>query len=296
MAPLAPAEMVQPSKSIQTVRVERTRQGTSRSARDWVTVEEPLEIRLAFPEPGPPGGPGRERVRSIAVTMRTPGADFPLAAGFLVTEGVLARRSQLREMTYCRSGKGPQDYNIVEVRLHSGEGVDLERLSRNVYTTSSCGVCGKASLEAVELQGCAPLPAGTLEVASPILAALPDRLLACQGDFSRTGGIHAAGIFGPEGDPLAVHEDVGRHNAVDKVVGEAFLSGRLPLLQGVLVVSGRVSFEVVQKAVAAGIPAVVAVGAPSSLAVDLARRFNVTLAGFVRDGGFNLYSAPERVL
>jgi len=199
-------------------------------------------------------------------------------------------------MTYCRSGKGPQDYNIVEVRLHSGEGVDLERLSRNVYTTSSCGVCGKASLEAVELQGCAPLPAGTLEVASPILAALPDRLLACQGDFSRTGGIHAAGIFGPEGDPLAVHEDVGRHNAVDKVVGEAFLSGRLPLLQGVLVVSGRVSFEVVQKAVAAGIPAVVAVGAPSSLAVDLARRFNVTLAGFVRDGGFNLYSAPERVL
>lgn len=287
--------MVQPTKSIQTVRIHRTRQGSTRREKDWVTVEEPLEIRLAFPDPSAPQGASRDRVRSIAVTMRTPGDDFELAAGFLVTEGVLSSRSQLREITYCRSGEGPQEYNVVEVRLHSGEGIDLERLSRNVYTTSSCGVCGKASLEAVELQGCAPLPLDTLAVEAEVLASLPGRLLSGQDDFTRTGGIHAAGLFDAGGAAEVVREDVGRHNAVDKVVGHAFLEGRLPLLDRALAVSGRVSFEVVQKALAAGIPMVVAVGAPSSLAVDLARRFQVTLAGFVRDGGFNVYSAPERV-
>ncbi|HSG50243.1 MAG TPA: formate dehydrogenase accessory sulfurtransferase FdhD [Longimicrobiales bacterium] len=287
--------MVHPSKSIQAVRLERTRQGASRRTRDWVTVEEPLEIRLAFPALGSDEGVPRERVRSIAVTMRTPGEDFELAAGFLVTEGVLSSRSQLREMTYCRSGQGAQEYNIVEARLRSGEGIDLERLSRNVYTTSSCGVCGKASLEAVEVQGCVPVPAGTLTLSADTLARLPERLLEAQDDFSRTGGIHAAGLFDADGVAVSVFEDVGRHNAVDKVIGAAFLQGRLPLREHAMAVSGRVSFEVVQKAVAAGIPVVAAVGAPSSLAVDLARRFNVTLAGFVRDGGFNLYSAPERI-
>ena len=283
--------MVHPSKSIQTVRVQRARGGDVRRIRDWVTVEEPMEIRLAFPDPA--GGP--ELVRSIAVTMRTPGQDFELAAGFLVTEGVLASPEQLREITYCRSGLGPQDYNVLEVRLHSGEDVDLDRLSRNVFTSSSCGVCGKGSLEAVEVQGCAALPAGTLQLPAEILAELPVRLRQEQGDFARTGGIHAAGLFDAAGSPVSVHEDVGRHNAVDKVVGEAFLAGHVPLLDRVLVVSGRVSFEVVQKALVAGIPAVAAVGAPSSLAVELARRFNMTLAGFVRDGGFNVYAGSERV-
>jgi FdhD protein len=250
-----------------------------------------MEIRLSFPEPGGE----RDAVRSIAVTMRTPGQDFALAAGFLVTEGVLASREQLREITYCRSGQGPQDYNVLEVRLHSGKGVDLDRLSRNVFTSSSCGVCGKGSLEAVEVQGCAPLPAGTLKLSARTLADLPARLRQEQGDFARTGGIHAAGLFDASGSPISVHEDVGRHNAVDKAVGEAFLAGHLPLLDRVLVVSGRVSFEVVQKALMAGVPVVAAVGAPSSLAVDLAQRFDMTLTGFVRDGGFNVYAGSERV-
>ncbi|MDT8342723.1 MAG: formate dehydrogenase accessory sulfurtransferase FdhD [Longimicrobiales bacterium] len=286
--------MVQPSKSIESVRLERTRGGASGRARDWVTVEEPLEIRVAPSPAGPEASPGAP-ARSVAVTMRTPGEDFALAAGFLVTEGVLKGREALREITYCRSGRGPQEYNIVEVRLREGVTVDLDRLSRNVYTTSSCGVCGKASLEALEIRGCAPLPLGTLALPGALLAGLPDRLLAAQEDFARTGGIHAAGLFDAAGELVSVHEDVGRHNAVDKAVGAAFLAGELPLLERALVVSGRVSFEVVQKALAAGIPLVAAVGAPSSLAVSLARRFRITLAGFVREGGFNLYSAPERV-
>lgn len=281
--------MVRPTKSIETVRVQRRGKEAFSGSRDVVSIEEPMEIRVAVP------GPQGDQVTSIAVTMRTPGEDFELAAGFLVTEGVLTRRDQVRELTYCRSGTGPQEYNIVEVRLRPGVEVPLDRLSRNVYTTSSCGVCGKASLEAVEVQGCTPLPDGTLSLEGEVLASLPDRLRKAQDDFGRTGGIHAAGLFDGEGEPLLVREDVGRHNAVDKVVGEAFLKGRLPLHGAALVVSGRVSFEVVQKALVAGIPAVVAVGAPTSLAVELARRFNMTLAGFVRDGGFNLYAGEARV-
>lgn len=284
--------MARPTKSIQSVRVRRRRDGASRRAKDWVSVEEPLEIRVVEP----PRGDGKTpEGRSVAVTMRTPGEDFALVAGFLVTEGVLSHRGQIGELTYCRSGKGAQEYNVVEARLRPGVEVDFDRLSRNVYTTSSCGVCGKASLEAVEAQGCAPLPAGTLELAPAELAELPGRLREAQDDFARTGGLHAAGLFDGAGRVVAVHEDVGRHNAVDKVVGEAFLKGELPLLDRALVVSGRVSFELVQKAVLGGIPAVIAVGAPSSLAVDLARRFNVTLAGFVRGGGYNLYAGEERV-
>lgn len=251
-----------------------------------------MEIRLAFPD----GDSGLPRSESIAVTMRTPGEDFELAAGFLVTEGVVRSPGQIREITYCRDGRGPQEYNVVEVRLNSARGVDLARLSRNVFTSSSCGVCGKASLEAVEVQGCAALPdEGTAAPAAGLLLSLPERLREGQSDFSRTGGIHAAGLFRDDGSVDRISEDVGRHNAVDKVLGAAFLAGELPLLDRILVVSGRVSFEVVQKAVAGGIPVIAAVGAPSSLAVDLARRFNVTLAGFVRDGSFNLYTGRERV-
>ena len=289
--------MAKPTKSVQSVKVRRVRGGRSERIKDWVTIEEPLEIRVALP--GVPRGPERSAtpagVRSIAVTMRTPGNDFELAAGFLVTEGVLRSRRDITEITYCRSGEGGQEYNIVEVRLRSADGVDLDRLSRNVFTSSSCGVCGKASLEAVEVQGCRPLPGDTLAVTAEVLRELPDRLRDAQGDFTRTGGLHAAGLFTAGGEILSVHEDVGRHNAVDKVVGEAFLAGRLPLLERILVVSGRTSFEILQKALVAGIPAVVAVGAPSSLAVDLAERFNMTLAGFVRDGGYNVYAGEGRI-
>lgn len=284
--------MLHPARTVQTLRVHEFRADAQRSVRDAVTIEEPMEIRLAFPDPDS----GRPLSESIAVTMRTPGEDFELATGFLVTEGVLRSPGQLHGITYCREGREPQEYNVVEVRLGSARGVELERLSRNVFTSSSCGVCGKASLDAVEIQGCAPVPGGTVALNAERVLSLPNRLREGQADFSRTGGIHAAGLFRADGSAERISEDVGRHNAVDKVVGAAFLEGEVPLSDRILVVSGRVSFEVVQKGVVAGIPFIVSVGAPSSLAVDLARRFNVTLAGFVRDGSFNVYHGPERVL
>jgi FdhD protein len=283
--------MARPQKSVARVPVVRHHAGGAEErVRDQVSIEEPLEIRVALPTAA------GWAPRSIAVTMRTPGHDFELAAGFLLTEGVVTSRRDVRELTYCRSGQGEQEYNIVEVRLRSAEGVDLDRLSRNVYTTSSCGVCGKASLEAVEIQGCVPLPLeGTVRLSAEVVAGLPDRLRAAQSDFDRTGGLHAAGLVSADGEVWLVHEDVGRHNAVDKILGQSFLEGRLPLLEHGMVVSGRASFEILQKALAAGVPFVAAVGAPSSLAVDLATRFGMTLAGFVRHGGFNVYAGAERV-
>jgi FdhD protein len=253
-----------------------------------VVVEEPLEIRL---EHGPHAA--RES-RSVSVTMRTPGHDFELAAGFLHGEGILESVSALLDITYCQD-EGPQEYNVVRVRLAAGTVPALDRLERNFYTSSACGVCGKASLESVEIMGCAPLQAGTPSIEPAVLASLPDRLREHQGVFAKTGGLHAAGLFDPGGNLLVAREDVGRHNAVDKVVGERLLARRLPAGDGILVVSGRVSFEIVQKAVMAGIPALVAVGAPSSLAIDLAERFGMTLVGFARGEGFNLYTDAGRV-
>lgn len=281
--------MARPARSTARVPVHRYRDGAVRRSRDTVSLEEPLEIRVR------PAGAAAGV--AIAITMRTPGEDFELVAGFLLTEGVIAAPREVLEFTYCRSGTEPQEYNVVEARLAPGVAVHLDRLSRNVFTSSSCGVCGKASLEALELDGCAPLPdEGTLRLDPERLAALPDLLRDGQSDFDRTGGIHAAGLADAHGAIARVHEDVGRHNAVDKAIGTAFLDGALPLGDRALVVSGRASFEIVQKALAGGVAAVVAVGAPSSLAVDLARRFNVTLAGFTRGGGFNLYAGAQRVL
>ena len=232
--------------------------------------------------------------RSVSVTMRTPGHDFELTAGFLFSEGIVQNRSQVREITYCQ-GEDPQEYNIVSLRLRDTASFDPALLSRNFYTTSSCGVCGKASLEAVEVRGCEPLPLGAPVVAAEVLARLPETLLEGQAGFQRTGGLHAAGLFRPEGQLETLREDVGRHNAVDKIIGQAFLADGLPLHDKVLVVSGRTSFDIMQKAVAAGIPMVVAVGAPSSLAVDMANRFNMTLAGFTKGNRFNLYAGADRV-
>ena len=260
---------------------------TRRSERDSLAVEEPMEIRMAWSESG------RRRVESVAVTMRTPGDDFELVAGFLHGEGMVRSADDLLELTYC-SGPEEQEYNVVEARLAPGLTVDVEALRRNFYTTSSCGVCGKASLDAVGAIGCQVLPPG-LEVASQFIAALPGKLRERQSVFARTGGLHAAGIFQADGEARVVREDVGRHNAVDKAVGRLLLDRALPASESVLVVSGRASFELVQKAVAAGVPVMVAVGAPSSLAVDLATRFGQTLVGFARDGGFNVYAGEERV-
>ena len=268
-------------------RVTRFRDGASNTDRDTLAVEEPLEIRVAWAEEG------ARRVEPLAVTMRTPGDDFELVAGFLHGEGLVRGAGDLKELIYC-SGPEEQEYNVVEARLAPGRSVDVEALRRNFYTTSSCGVCGKASLDAVSAIGCARIAS---ETAIDALAVnrFPERLLDRQRVFDRTGGLHAAGLFDTQGAPLVVMEDVGRHNAVDKVVGRTLLDRALPASERVLVVSGRASFELVQKAVAAGIPILVAVGAPSSLAVDLARRFDQTLIGFAREDGFNVYSGGWRV-
>jgi FdhD protein len=255
-----------------------------------VAVEEPMEIRLERAAAG-----GEVATDQVAVTMRTPGDDFELAVGFLFSEGLVHGKDDVASVTYC-TGPETQEYNVVSVRLRPGAAFDPELLNRNFYTTSSCGVCGKASLEAVEVRGCAVFPEGTGPRLDPeVLMSLPDRLRAEQGVFERTGGLHAAALVDPTGTLEVVREDVGRHNAVDKVVGHELLKGRLPAGDRLLLVSGRTSFEILQKALAAGISAVAAVGAPSSLAVDVALRFGMTLVGFLGPDGFNVYAGSQRV-
>lgn len=280
--------MVGRGGATRSVRVERHRGEERARVHDAVAVEEPLEIRASWVVPG-----GARASETVAVTMRTPGDDFDLVAGFLHGEGLLAAPERLQEITFCRGGD-QQRYNVVEARLRPGVALDLARLRRNFYTSSSCGVCGKASLESVEAQGCEVLPDG-FRVDASLLPGLPDRLALGQGAFRRTGGLHAAGVFDAAGSCLVCREDVGRHNAVDKALGHLFLRRALPARERILVVSGRASFEIVQKTVAAGVPVLVAVGAPSSLAVELAARFNLTLVGFARDGGCNVYSGEARL-
>ena len=280
--------MISPGKGLSRVKISRLTDGRLVDRKDVVAVEEPLEIRVEFTRNG-----ARE-TSAVSVTMRTPGDDFELAAGFLYGEGLLRGREDVAEISYCQTGE-PQMYNIVLVKLRPEAHFDVDSLSRNFYMSSSCGVCGKASLEAVEVRGCEPIPDEGLSLNPAILSGLPEKLRAQQGLFDRTGGIHAAGRFDESGELISVREDVGRHNAVDKIVGQAFLAGELPLGRTLLAVSGRSSFEIIQKALAAGIPLVVAVGAPSSLAVDLARSFNMSLLGFTRSDGFNVYAGAERI-
>ncbi|MCL6301564.1 formate dehydrogenase accessory sulfurtransferase FdhD [Streptomyces kronopolitis] len=279
-------------------RVIRIRDGVVSTRPDTLVAEEPMEIRL--------GG------KPLAITMRTPGDDFALAAGFLVSEGVLARADELAHIVYCAgattpdpspageagSGEGMNSYNVVDVRLADGVPIPDITLERNVYTTSSCGLCGKASLDAVRTRTRWPLdadPGAPVRVTPATLAALPDRLRAAQRVFERTGGLHAAALFTVDGDLLDIREDVGRHNAVDKIIGRALQEGRLPLSSCVLMVSGRASFELAQKAVMAGIPVLAAVSAPSSLAVDLAAETGLTLIGFLRGSSMNVYAGEHRV-
>jgi FdhD protein len=263
-------------------RVTVLNDGVRSERTDTLATEEPLEIRVQ--------GPGQEMVQ-VAVTMRTPGGDFELACGFLFTEGLIAP-GEVRRVAYCDNLPGEeQRYNVVSVTLERP--FDAEGLRRNFYANSSCGVCGKAALEDIEVR-CEPVAPGP-EVDLPLLVTLPDRLREAQTVFERTGGLHAAGLFSAEGEVLTVREDVGRHNAVDKVIGERYLAGDVPASGTILQVSGRASFEIVQKAAVAGIPIVSAVSAPSSLAVEAADRFGMTLVGFVRDGRANVYTHPERV-
>ena len=277
-----PAQLGQPIVRLQDGRWSR--------ADDVLAVEEPLEIRLLW-EAG-----GQEQRKSIAITMRTPGDDFELAAGFLRGEGIIAGRHDVLDISYClEEGEAEQQLNVVTVRLRPGLAFDLARLERHFYTTSSCGVCGKAALEALDLQGCRALTPGPA-VRAEVIRGLPETLRRAQQVFRATGGLHAAGLFDRDGQLLDLREDVGRHNALDKLIGHQLLRGRESLADRLLLLSGRASFELLQKALAARIPVVAAVGAPSSLAVELAASFNITLLGFVRPGGFNLYTAPERIV
>jgi FdhD protein len=268
--------------------VRRLRDGAWAQDDDVLAAEEPLEIRLIWKD-------GRRTVtRSIAVTMRTPGNDFELAAGFLHGEGILSAREDIADISYCTDEDEDQAFNIVTVTLRPGLVFDVSRLERNFYTTSSCGVCGKAALESLEVQGCDIVPSG-FEVSEDAVRGMPQALRAAQAVFEQTGGLHAAGLFNKDGSLLSLREDVGRHNAVDKLIGERFLEDELPASESVLMLSGRASFELLQKALVARIPVVAAVGAPSSLAVQLAESFNITLCGFVKADSLNVYTVPERV-
>ena len=263
----------------------------SRACDDLVAVEEPLEIRVAG--------------RSVAVVMRTPGHDRELAAGFLVTEGIVRRRDEVLDMVYCASAKptgetpvprgmgvppmsdAPRE-NILDVLLAPGAKVDLARLTRHVFTSSSCGICSKASIGAVRAQF--PAITRTLAPRRDVLTALPAKLRAAQAGFAATGGLHASALFTSDGELELVREDVGRHNALDKVIGHAFFAETLPLEGRILLVSGRVSFELMQKALAAGIPCVAAISAPTSAAVEFAQASGQTLVGFLREGRMNVYA------
>lgn len=269
-------------RPVTAVRVHTVEDGASHERPDWLATEEPMEIRVQGPR-----GPAEP----IAVTMRTPGADFELAVGFLLAEGVLSDAGDVASVAYCLEGQGAQLYNVVTVQTRSV--VSVDRARRAFTTNASCGVCGKATIDDIEVAS-APIAPGPV-VAGSVVTKLPDRLRAEQSVFDSTGGLHAAGCFDADGGLFVVREDVGRHNALDKLVGHAALEGRLPLSEQVLMVSGRVSFEIVQKAAVAGIPIVCAVSAPSSLAVDVARRLGQTLIGFLRKDRFNVYCGAERV-
>jgi FdhD protein len=266
------------------VRVRVVENGRSRVRPDDLATEEPMEIRLIS---------GGQR-QTVAVTMRTPGADFELAAGFLCGEGIISSPDELKRISYCVDTDAEQLYNIVNVELRGGVDYDPRSLERHFYTSSACGVCGKATLEQLELRGCPVIPPGP-EIAAETIYALPNKLREAQGLFEVTGGLHAAALFDAEGNLVALKEDVGRHNATDKLVGWALLEGRLPLSNHIVMVSGRSSFEIVQKCLVAGVPIVCAISAPSSLAVDVARGFGMTLVGFLRGNKFNVYAGSQRI-
>jgi FdhD protein len=268
-------------RSIDLTQVTEWADGRVRRVQDSLAGEEPLEIRVG-------GNP-------LAVTMRTPGYDLELAAGFLFTEGIIQRQEQIISLEIGKPDAGTQPGNVVVAQLEGEVQVDAEKTKRNFFANSSCGICGKASIDAVRSRFLRAPNAG-FRVRSDVLCGLPEKLGGSQDIFSRTGGLHAAGLFTANGELLVAREDIGRHNVVDKVVGWALREGRVPLAEFILVVSGRCGFEIAQKAIAAGIPIVASVSAPSSLAVQLARELNLTLVGFLRGRRFVVYSGEERLI
>jgi FdhD protein len=258
-------------QSVVTVPITRVAAERLRE-QDFVAVEEPLQIRLNGSD--------------LAITMRTPGHDDELAIGFMHSEGILSSRDAISHIEYGD--------NSISITAEASPHVSAQ--TRNFYLTSSCGVCGKASVDSLVAAGCSSPPRDTPKISRDVLQRLPDVLRSTQAVFDRTGGLHAAGLFNAQGELQLVREDVGRHNAVDKLIGRSVLDGRVPLHDSILMLSGRISFELVQKALLAGISTVAAVGAPSSLAVETALRFGLTLAGFVRDGRFNIYAGESRIV
>jgi FdhD protein len=288
-------------RSVLETSIEKIRDQASQHVSDSVAIEEPLEIQLGY------GPVDSRQTKSIAVTMRTPGNDFELAAGFLMTEGVVRDANDIEEIAYAtyrfsESGNleinaarmAGSKRNTVRVELAAGIPVSVANLERNFYTTSSCGICGKASLLALQTV-CPPRVKNNFRINAKILYSLPDSLREVQGAFDRTGGLHAAGLFDSAGHLLAAREDVGRHNAVDKLVGSEFLADRTPLRECLMLLSGRASFELLQKALMGGVPMVASLGAPSSLAVQVAKQFDIVLVGFLRRDQFNVYQGAEHI-
>ena len=277
--------------SSHAVDISRVSDSLQQTLTDHVAIEEPLEIRLGFSTPE-----GRVS-RSVSITMRTPGHDHELAAGFLFTESIVQQASDIVSIDPCGSpAPDTGHHNVIRVELSPSVDVDLGRLQRHFYTTSSCGVCGKASLDALRVVGVDPMSADGPIFAKHALVEVPDRLRMQQDTFDKTGGLHAAAVFEVDGNLITTMEDIGRHNAIDKVVGALLLDDKLPASDCGLMVSGRASFELMQKAAVAGIPLLAAVSAPSSLAVQVALEFNMTLVGFLRGNTFNIYAGEQRIL
>lgn len=275
--------------SVKQTNIKKISDSGIESKPDLLAIEEPLEIRVGF------GSLGDRQQRNVSVTMRTPGHDFELACGFLFTEGIIQNFSQIESVKYCEDGsKQEQKENIVRVELRPEVKIDFEKLQRHFYTTSSCGVCGKTSIDAVKVN-CEPI-SDSFRISSDLIHSLPDKLRKAQHVFEYTGGLHASALFDADGNLILLREDVGRHNALDKIVGATLFKTELPISNYILLVSGRASFELVQKAAVAGIPVLAAVGAPSSLAVQLANDVNMTLLGFVRDQRFNIYCGEQRII
>lgn len=274
--------------SVKQTSIKKVSDSGIESKPDLLAIEEPLEIRIGF------GSMHDRQQKSLSVTMRTPGHDFELACGFLFTEGIIQNFNQIESVKYCEDrGKQEQKENIVRVELKPEVKIDFEKLQRHFYTTSSCGVCGKTSIDAVKVN-CEAI-SDSFKISSEMIHTFPDKQRKAQQVFEHTGGLHASALFDAGGNLILLREDVGRHNALDKIVGAMLFKNEIPLSNYILLVSGRASFELVQKAAVAGIPVLAAVGAPSSLAVQLAKDVNMTLLGFVRDQRFNIYSGSEKI-
>ncbi|HEV2968650.1 MAG TPA: formate dehydrogenase accessory sulfurtransferase FdhD [Pirellulales bacterium] len=288
---LAPCgEQAKTQRPFDELPVQKVFAGRLETRLDQLAVEEPLEIRLVY------SSVGERREHSISITMRTPGHDPELAAGFLLSEGIVRGSRDIEAIRHSGpTSETARSHNVVRIELREDLAFDLKRLERHFYTTSSCGVCGKSSLEALEVFAAPLWSPDEFQIAAEAIHQLPDKLREAQAVFDRTGGLHAAALFNADCNLLEIREDVGRHNAVDKLLGSQLLAGKLPLSMCGILVSGRASFELVQKALVAGIPLLAAVGAPSSLAVELAKRYQMTLVGFVRGRRFNIYSGTQRI-